>query len=124
VLAALREAVLEVMESDDVAGHEHLAVLRLIRAAPSLLPQQLCVLAAQEDALAEAIADRVGLPVDDAYPRLCATAAFAALRVTLDRWLARTADDGDPPTTALLRAEFGDAVDTLAAGLDRGGAGS
>jgi AcrR family transcriptional regulator len=121
VLGALREAVLEVMESDDVAGNEHLAVLRLIRAAPSLLPQQLLVLAAQEEALSVAVADRVGLPVDDAYPRLCATAAFAALRVTLDRWLARTADGEDPPT-AVLRAELGDAVGTLAAGLDRGGA--
>ncbi|HSK60094.1 MAG TPA: alpha/beta hydrolase fold domain-containing protein [Actinomycetospora sp.] len=97
VLEALRVAVLEVVESDDVAGHEHLAVLRLIRAAPSLLPQQLSVPAAQEQALAAAIADRVGLPADDAYPRLCATAAFAALRVTLDRWLARTAADWRGP---------------------------
>lgn len=107
------------MDRDDVAGDEHVAVLRLIRSAPSLLPQQLSVLAAQEKALAEAITDRVATP-DPAYARLCATAAFAALRVVLDRWLELAADDGTPPP-AVLRTEVGEAFAMLAAGLDRGG---
>lgn len=116
VLTALREAVLEVMDRDDVAGHEHVAVLRLIRRAPSLLPQQLSVLAAQERALAAAITERPG-GADDAYARLCATAAFGALRVVLDRWLER-AEGGTPPL-AVLRTEVTDAFTTLAGGLDR-----
>ncbi|GAA4920177.1 TetR/AcrR family transcriptional regulator [Actinomycetospora succinea] len=117
VLHALREAVLEVMDRDDVAGHEHVAVLRLARAAPSLLPQQLSVLAAQEKALAAAIGSRLAEP-DDAYARLCATVAFATLRLTLDRWLERSTGD-DPPPLEVLRAEVATAFATLAAGLDR-----
>jgi AcrR family transcriptional regulator len=119
VLHALREAVLEVMDRDDVAGHEHVAVLRLTRAAPSLLPQQLSVLAAQERALAVAIGERPGA-ADDAYARLCATTAFATLRVTLDRWLEASGEDETPPLD-VLRAEVSHAFATLAAGLDRPG---
>ncbi|MEJ2885081.1 acyl-CoA-like ligand-binding transcription factor [Actinomycetospora aeridis] len=122
VLTALRAAVLEVMDGgsdgdDDLAGREHVAVLRLIRRAPSLLPQQLSVLAAQERALAAAIAERLELP-DDAYARLCATTAFGALRVVLDRWLERAGDDVTPPLD-VLRAEVADAFAMLAGGLDR-----
>jgi len=117
VLTALRAAVLEVMDRDDVAGGEHVAVLRLIRRAPSLLPQQLSVLAAQERALAAATTELLEAP-DDAYARLCATTAFGALRVVLDRWLERAGDDETPPLD-LLRAEVTDAFTTLAAGLDR-----
>ncbi|MFC5142707.1 TetR/AcrR family transcriptional regulator [Actinomycetospora rhizophila] len=117
VLHALREAVLEVMDRDDVAGHEHVAVLRLTRAAPSLLPQQLSVLAAQERALAAAIGERLAAP-DEAYARLCATTAFATLRVTLDLWLEGSGDDEVPPLD-VLRAEVSRAFATLAAGLDR-----
>jgi AcrR family transcriptional regulator len=117
VLHALREAVLEVMDRDDVAGHEHVAVLRLTRAAPSLLPQQLSVLAAQERALAAAIGERLAAP-DEAYARLCSTTAFATLRVTLDRWLEGSGDDA-VPSLDVLRGEVSRAFATLAAGLDR-----
>jgi len=120
VLHALREAVLEVMDRDDVAGDEHLAVLRLIRSAPSLLPQQLSVLAAQERVLAAAITERLVTP-DAAYARLCATTAFAALRVVLDRWLEASPEDDTPPLD-VLRREVGEAFATLAQGLDRPGA--
>jgi AcrR family transcriptional regulator len=120
VLHALREAVLEVMDRDDVAGDEHLAVLRLIRSAPSLLPQQLSVLAAQERALAAAIGERLDVPAHGTYARVCAATAFATLRVTLDHWLDHTADDG-APSPVLLGAEFGEALRALADGLDRGG---
>ena len=124
VLTALREAVLAVMDREDVTGRDHLEVLRLIRTTPSLLPQQLSVLTAQEQDLAAAITDRVGAGSGDGvYPRLCAAAAFATLRVTLDRWLDRTAERGGPPSIALLRGEMGAAFAELAAGLDRAGPG-
>lgn len=120
VLTALREAVLVVMDREDVTGRDHLEVLRLIRTTPSLLPQQLGVLTAQEHDLAAAVAERVGSG-DGIYPRLCAAAAFAALRVTLDRWLDRTAERAGPPSIALLAAEMSAAFAELGAGLDRPG---
>lgn len=118
VFGALREAVLVVMDSTDAAGRDHLAALRLIRTAPSLVPHQLAVLARQETALAAAIAARVGGGVSPVYPALCAAAALAALRVTLDRWLG---GDGEP-SLDVLRADVDSALAELAAGLDRPGA--
>jgi hypothetical protein len=61
VLRALREAVLVVMDRHDTAGRDHLRALRLMRQSPSLMPQQMAVLTTQEQALAGAVADRVGL---------------------------------------------------------------
>src|SRR4051794_33181957 len=61
VLQAMREAVLVVMDRHDAAGRDHLRALRLMRESPSLMPQQMAVLTAQEQALARAVADRVGL---------------------------------------------------------------
>jgi AcrR family transcriptional regulator len=117
VLRALRESVLVVMARDDAASRDHLEVLRLIRGAPSLVPQQLAVLAAQERALAAAVAERAGVS-GGIYPQLCAAAALAALRVALDRWLDRTADPAGVPPLAGLRAEIDEAISQLAAGLD------
>ncbi|MBW0114689.1 TetR/AcrR family transcriptional regulator [Pseudonocardia abyssalis] len=121
VFGALREAVLAVMDGTGAAGRDHLAALRLIRTAPSLVPHQLAVLARQETALASAIADRLdgGAAVSPVYPALCAAAALSALRVTLDRWLDATADA--EPSTDVLRADLDTALAELAAGLDRPG---
>jgi AcrR family transcriptional regulator len=121
VLRALREAVLVVMDQSDAASRDHVEALRLVRRAPSLRPQQLAVLAAQEKALADAIADRVDPAAGSSpvYPQLCAAAALAALRVVLDRWLDRSADPADPPQMDVLRSEIDQAIGELAAGLDR-----
>ncbi|QJY45170.1 TetR/AcrR family transcriptional regulator [Pseudonocardia broussonetiae] len=121
VFGALREAVLVVMDRTDAAGRDHLAALRLIRTAPSLVPHQLAVLARQETALAAAIGERVGGGVSPVYPELCAAAALAALRVTLDRWLGGDPGDATPPLD-VLRADVDSALAELAAGLDRPGA--
>jgi AcrR family transcriptional regulator len=114
VLRALREAVLVVMDRTDAAGREHLTALRLIRDSPSLVPRQMAVLTAQEDALAGAIAERTG--GGGVYPQLVAAAALAALRVVLGRWLDQGGDDGTPPLD-VLRAEVDDALTRLADGL-------
>jgi AcrR family transcriptional regulator len=122
VLEAVREAVLVVMDQGDAAGRDHVEALRLVRRAPSLVPQQLAVLAAQEKALADALEERIG-PTGGrtaVYPALCAAAALAGLRVVLDRWLDRTAGSDDPPMDA-LRAEIDEVITELAAGLDRPG---
>ncbi|MEU8384780.1 helix-turn-helix domain-containing protein [Streptosporangium sp. NPDC048865] len=121
VLRAFREAVLVIMDQGD-ATRDHIEALRLIRKAPSLVPQQLAVLAAQEKALAAAIAERAGpataghLP-DPVYPALCAAATLAALRVVLDQWLVPGLQE--TPSTALLGRQIDEVITALAAGLDR-----
>ncbi|GAA4092833.1 TetR/AcrR family transcriptional regulator [Nonomuraea soli] len=129
VLRALREAVLAVIDrdhshdDDQAAGHDYVAAIRLIHRTPALMPHQLAVLAAQEKALADAIAER--LPPGDPhgagiYPALCAATALTALRVVLGRWLAH-ADGDQPPPTDLLGQEIDHAIAALAAGMDRPG---
>ncbi|GAA3594029.1 TetR/AcrR family transcriptional regulator [Nonomuraea rosea] len=137
VLRAFREAVLVIMNESDAASRDYIEALRLIRSAPSLVPHQLAVLAAQEKALAEAIADRTGAgpaegpvagPVagpiggrTSAYAAVCAAAALAALRVVVDQWLEQAAGLDGPPTTATLGPRFDAVIAELAAGLDRPG---
>ncbi|GAA4867452.1 TetR/AcrR family transcriptional regulator [Saccharopolyspora cebuensis] len=121
VLRALREAVLVVLDRDDAASRDYVEALRLIRGEPSLLPHQLAVITAQEQALADAIADRIGPDAErdrPAYPALCAASALASLRVILDRWLGR---GGEPGALDALRPEIDRAIGELAAGLDRPG---
>ncbi|MCO1658849.1 TetR/AcrR family transcriptional regulator [Pseudonocardia humida] len=129
VLRAIREAVLVAMDRHDAVGRDHIRALRLMRGTPSLMPQQMAVLTVQEDALAAAIAERIG-PDGGPGPgrlgravhaRLCAAASLAALRIVLDRWLAGTADSDDPPPLDVLRAEADAALAQLAAGLDHPG---
>jgi AcrR family transcriptional regulator len=125
VLQAFREALLIVMDQSDTARRDYLEVLRLIRKAPSLVPQQMAVLAAQERALAGAVAERIGLgPYQDGdrtggsvYPAVCAAAALAALRVVVDQWL----DLAQGSSMAALRLQVDAAIAELAAGLDRPG---
>jgi AcrR family transcriptional regulator len=114
VLAALREAALIVLRTGDWA---QIDALRLIVRAPSLAPQRLAVFAAEEKALATAIAERVGATSRRLYPALCAATALTALRVLLDDWLDR---DTFPP--ALLRKQVDQVIATLADGLDHPGA--
>jgi AcrR family transcriptional regulator len=135
VLRAIREAVLVVMDQSYAPSRDHIEALRLIRMAPSLLPQQLAVLATQEKALADAIAHRVGLATPAGttsspqqaqpaarpgavYPAICAAAALAALRVSLDGWLDQASTTTVPPAVNDLRVEIDRAIAELATGLD------
>jgi AcrR family transcriptional regulator len=126
VLRALREAALVVMDQSDVANHEHIQALRLIRTEPSLLPHQLAVITTQETRLANAIAERMDPDKTTgkrsarsaAYPRLCAAAALAALRVAVDLWLAQSTAPGTVPATDILRHTIDQALNELATGLD------
>jgi AcrR family transcriptional regulator len=115
VLRAIREAVLVVMDRTDTAGRDHLTALRLMRETPLLMPRQMAVLTAQEDALADAIAERTG--GSGMYPQLCAAAALAALRVVLGRWLDHAGDPDHAPPLDVLRAEIDEALTQLADGL-------
>ncbi|MFC4011705.1 TetR/AcrR family transcriptional regulator [Nonomuraea purpurea] len=128
VLHAFREAVLIIMNQSYAASHDHIDALRLIRKAPSLVPQQMAMIATQEKALAEAIAERIGLHTDPhragnegVYPMVCAAALLAALRVVLDQWLELAAAPGQVPSADALGQRCDAAISELAAGLDRPG---
>ncbi|GAA2215018.1 TetR/AcrR family transcriptional regulator [Nonomuraea monospora] len=135
VLRALREAVLIVFDQDHAASRDYIRASRLIRRTPSLLPQELAVLAAQEKALAAAIVERLQPAHEIArpaaateqpapigiYPALCAATSLTALRVVLSRWLEHAADSDETPPMDLLRQEIDQAIGDLAAGLDRPG---
>ncbi|WP_066373867.1 TetR/AcrR family transcriptional regulator [Herbidospora mongoliensis] len=110
VLRALREAVVTVMAAGDLP--EQIDALRLVVRAPSLVPQRLAVYAAREKALAEAIADRLGLE-DSLYPALCAATALTAMRLVLERWL------DHPASMTVLREQIDEAIGHLAAGMER-----
>jgi AcrR family transcriptional regulator len=70
------------------------AGVRLVTGAPALLGEYLKAQAAMKDALAAAIAERLGTdPVTDMYPQIVAGAITAATDVALDHWLR-----ADPPT--------------------------
>ncbi|WP_371785784.1 TetR/AcrR family transcriptional regulator [Streptosporangium subroseum] len=131
VLRALREAVLAIVDQGDAASRDYIKALQLIRRTPSLVPHQLAVLAAQEKALADAIAERLQPDIasrdqgrhlpSGIYPALCAATALTALRVVMGRWLDRADGPDDTPPMALLRDEIDEAIAELAAGLDRPG---
>lgn len=121
VLQAFREAVPRVLDRGTVHSRDYLDVLRLIRVTPSLLPHQMVLLAAQERALTEAVAERVDADASAIYPMVCAAAMLAALRVVVDRWLDRTAATGQQLSMADLRREHDSTLAELAAGLDRPG---
>lgn len=83
----------------------------LARRHPSLLPPQLAALVAVEDALSDALAERLGLdPRVDPYPRLVVVAAVATLRSTMTWWH----ENGRPGS---LAGSLAGAFDALAAGL-------
>lgn len=95
VLTAFREAVLAVMNDSDAAGRDHIRALRLVRSTPSLVPYELAVLAAQEQALAEAIAERI-TPTQAASARTEAITPRAQAEAAPARTVPRevTAQDG------------------------------
>ncbi|MFC5826290.1 TetR/AcrR family transcriptional regulator [Nonomuraea insulae] len=122
VLRAFREAVLVVMNESDALSQRYVEALQLIRQAPSLVPQQLAVLAAQQQTLAEAIAERVAPPRAGEmgiYPMVCAAAVLASLCVVLDRWLRETSGLDQLSAMTVLAQQFDAAIAELTAGLDR-----
>lgn len=131
VLQALREAALLVLQADIAVRREEVGALRLIARAPSLLPQRLAVFAAQEEALAAAIAERVkasprhdGMAAGALYPELCAGIMLTAMRIVLDKWLDHATDAGDVPFLTTIRNQISQVVAQLTAGLDWPGAPS
>ncbi|MEV0649797.1 TetR/AcrR family transcriptional regulator [Phytomonospora sp. NPDC050363] len=68
--------------------------VRLVTGQPALEGEYRKAQALMRDALAEAIAERLGTRPDDMYPLIVAGAATTATEIATDRWLA-----ADPPTS-------------------------
>jgi AcrR family transcriptional regulator len=108
---ALVNAVLAHYEDADA---EWLAWLRLVVTAPALHGEYLKVTAEMQQALAEAIATRTGIDMEqDTYPQVLAGAVTAAAQVAVGRWAA-----ADPPGP--LRPLLGRALDQLACSAGAG----
>lgn len=76
---------------------------RLVQENPSLMSRQLAQYASLERALAEALAERLGVDPDrDLRPALLAGVAVSVLRVAIRRWIA----GGPEPLSELLSSAF------------------
>jgi AcrR family transcriptional regulator len=93
--AALTNAVLEhYQDTDRALDPESMGALRLVRNSPAMRGEYLKVNSAMQNALAEAIAERLGADTElDMYPQILAGAVTAASQVAILRW-----SDADPPT--------------------------
>lgn len=77
-------------------------LVRLIMHTPALRGEFFKAVVARENALAEAIAERISSPPGDLFPRLLAATYFSASRVVTHRWL----DDENSDYGTLLREAF------------------
>jgi AcrR family transcriptional regulator len=96
----LAEAVANAMVALDPSTGADKEVVRMIVTTPALRGEFFKTVVARDEALAEAIAERVGAKPDDLFPQLLAAAYTSATRVVTQRWL--KADD-DTDYAALLR---------------------
>ena len=120
VTAPVRRALLAMVSevaADPTAG---LARARIVSTEPSVLARSLELQAAYEDAIANAVATRLGADVDlDPRPRVIAGAALGALRAAMRRWVG-SGGARDPRTTVdegleLLERGLGQAAQPAAA---------
>jgi AcrR family transcriptional regulator len=98
-LAKAVAAAVTVADPSNGAGKE---IVRLIVTTPSLRGEFFKVVIARENALADAIAERVGSPPGDFSPRLLAAAYLSATRVATHIWL----HDDNADYAALINRAF------------------
>src|SRR5687767_8598626 len=109
-LAALHHAIAGLLDGFEDKADERAMRMRLVREHPSLLPRHLAAHAELERALAEAVADRLGIDPDGTYPHVVVASAVAAMRAAVTRWEFL---DRKPRLPKILDECF----DALAAGL-------
>ena len=99
LLEALAPAVRQIQQDRDL----WLLRMRVIEANPQLLPQLIAAAATAERDLADAVAERTGLPAGHPYPPVVAAVTNAALRVAVMRW---AADADTHPLSTHVRETF------------------
>ena len=115
---AICNAVLAHYEGADQApGTEWLAGLELVMSAPAVRGEYLKATFEMQYALAEAIAARTGMDVEqDMYPQILAGAVTAAAEVAARRWAAA---DPPVPLRPLLRRALDQLATACSGGADR-----
>jgi len=88
VLGAIRLAITPVIEQMQADRELWRLRMRVVAENPSLLTWLVVGNAAAEQAMARAVAVRLGLPPDHAYPPLVVAATSAAFRTAMVRWAA------------------------------------
>ena len=113
----LADAVRDAMLANDPGGENEEAetkeFVRLIMHTPVLRGEFFKAVVARENSLAEAIAERIGSPPGDLFPRLLASTYCGANRVVIHRWL----NDDNADYRALIREAF-DLIAPMAAARD------
>ena len=89
--------------------------VRMIMMTPALRGEFFKSVIVRENSLAEAIAERIGSPPGDLFPRLLASTYCGATRVIVHRWL----NDENADYRALLCEAF-DLIAPMAAAYDKG----
>jgi AcrR family transcriptional regulator len=88
--------------------------VRMIMGTPALRGEFFKSVIARENSLAEAIAERIGSPPGDLFPRLLASTYCGATRVVVHRWL----NDDNADYSAMLRHAL-DLIAPMAAAYDK-----
>ncbi|KAB2352693.1 acyl-CoA-like ligand-binding transcription factor [Actinomadura rudentiformis] len=84
---ALRTVIVGIMLPPETRD-ETIALMRVVKANPALVAQQMCGIGEMEREVAEIIAARTGTDPDrDLYPHLVAGAAGMAMRAAVDLWV-------------------------------------
>lgn len=106
---AITHAVLEQYGSADEAPEkEWIDGVRLVIQSPALQGEYLRTQYAAQQALADAIAERIGADEDDMFPAVLAGAVGAATQVAMERWLRA---DPPVPMAPLIRQALGELSD-------------
>jgi AcrR family transcriptional regulator len=110
-LTAVRAAILEVVGDLEEHRESMLSKVRLTEANPALRAQSLERMGELERTIAEALAARSDVGLDDLRPFVIAGAVCTAMRVAVDRW---GASGGQGDLTGMVEQ----ALDLLDGGLD------
>ncbi|MEV8452414.1 TetR family transcriptional regulator [Streptomyces sp. NPDC052095] len=112
VLQALREAIAQELAHIEEDHERWELQMAVVRTSPSLLPRFLAAQGADERALVAVVAERLGQdPGSDLRPRLVAHVAIAAVRASVELWVASG-------RTRTFQSIYHEAFTALAAGLN------
>ncbi|MER5746383.1 TetR family transcriptional regulator [Streptomyces sp. NPDC002225] len=112
VLQALREAIAQELAHIEEDHERWELQMAVVRKSPSLLPRFLAAQGADERALVAVVAERLGQdPESDLRPRLVAHVAIAAVRASVELWVASG-------RTRTFQSIYHEAFTALTAGLN------
>jgi hypothetical protein len=118
VLAGLRDIAMALATQSVTRREQVLMRWQVMERYPALITRMFARIEEFDMVLASAVAARTGASADDAYPRLMAAVATAAIRVAVRRW---TAEHGDSSLEDYVDEVFGLLGREIAPGRAQGG---